>query len=670
MDTHEKIDSGRATRSSVLSEHNHKKRRQDGVSPLMETTTVPKSSLKVVEAEKIREKKARATSTTKEKKRASANKPAVIDSKGRISVSSWGTIKPLLMQLGHSFYENQMQDGRLVQYFCRPNGNPDEHSEAVEGEDYFTSLVSYRAHLCAHGVEFIGTKSPLKDDDLELIAYWVRFHIFSHRTTGERKTEIITDWELTGLKSKFIRLLQRIGYKYKYDLQEGYVVPGTKLILSEKELWEHLAKHGLSSSCKFEKFESKEEQMAIEIQIIRKYHGNHGDKAFRPIQKMETDNDEVEQDTDEMNESKYDEFTPAANKDALEVCTRGPDSNDEPYRQEAMSPRKLMTETPVTRRSAQKESNKNKQEESESNGISKGNANMTEVSKVQKNTIAAADNESTDDKNKTSKVPTAQKKPVATDAHDTKGSNKMMQPATFEVDLPGTTNDEKLKACQVNLKKNEIVAHGQLSNSIARIKSFVDTVIETKGRKGDGTGSNTSPILYICGNPGTGKTMSTTKICQDAITAITESKEEWEKAPQLCHISCPSLKSSKYHEGISKIMERMGVKQNQLKRSKNEELNSVKILVLDEVDQMLGSKGSESILKQLSSWAKDENYTLSIIGISNAVFNNKTDRLREYGMVSSKFWNTQKSKKVEKTVYLSKFFSFASLCHISGRSIE
>ena len=200
-----------------------------------------------------------------------------------------------------------------------------------------------------------------------------------------------------------------------------------------------------------------------------------------------------------------------------------------------------------------------------------------------------------------------------------------------EVDLPGLTNDDMLSACLVNLRKNEIVSHGQLSNSIARIRNFVDAVIESKGRRAD---DSNSPVLYICGNPGTGKTMSATKICQDAIAAKLETKEEWEKAPGFHHISCPSFQKFKYQEGMKKFFERIERKPAQLKRSSNDDHNSATILILDEVDQLLGNKGTEAILKQLSSWAQDPNYMLSIIGISNAVFNNKTNRLKEYGMVS------------------------------------
>jgi hypothetical protein len=168
---------------------------------------------------------------------AKKKKATVIDSNAKIEVSSWGAIKHLMIQLGHTFYQEEQTKGRVVEIFCRPNGDPRRNKDALEDDDYFTSLTAYRAHLCAHGVEYIvtnmesdhgsGNDSPLEDEDLELIAYWVRFHVFSHRVIGTgRHSEKVLDLELSGNKGKYIKLLQRIGYKYACsNLQEGYVVP-------------------------------------------------------------------------------------------------------------------------------------------------------------------------------------------------------------------------------------------------------------------------------------------------------------------------------------------------------------------------------------------------------------------------------------------------------------
>jgi len=199
-----------------------------------------------------------------------------------------------------------------------------------------------------------------------------------------------------------------------------------------------------------------------------------------------------------------------------------------------------------------------------------------------------------------------------------------------EVDLPGTTNEEKLKACLKNLNNNELVASGQLSTSIARIQNFIDAVIESKGKTGDE--SNNFPILYIAGVPGTGKSMSTKRICEQTIRTKTNNINTREKAPQLCHLNCTSLKNSSTETGIQNVLNRMGTKEAHLKRSPNDAKNAATILILDEVDQLIGKKGTERILSELFKWAKDENNVLSVIGISNAIWNEKTTRLQEYGL--------------------------------------
>ena len=370
------------------------------------------------------------------------------------------------------------------------------------------------------------------------------------------------------------------------------------------------------------------------------------------------------------------ESSPVANKGALEECNRGLDSNSQRKRPEVISPRKLMGEeikketmTAFVRSKKSLEEGTNVERNLETTVESNVETNGEENEDTN-NRMDAETHVETNDEKKPGDV--SDSFPTTADSTDSNpggndteihlstpkgtldtpvekrgiGSEPTAVPKQpdireeaiiEEVELPGTTNAEKISACINKLRNNEIVAHGQLRRSIARIQSFVDAVIESKGANSDGIGSNKSPILYVCGNPGTGKTMSTTKICKDAVDAKTESKEEQEKAPRLCHISCPSLQNFKFQDGMKKIMERMEIKQHQLKRSNNSDANAAIILILDEVDQLLGSKGTEAILKQLSNWARDDSYVLSIIGISNAVYNSRTDRLREYGMVSSLF---------------------------------
>jgi len=563
-----------------------------------------------MEMKKKKEPIAKKKPTTKKKKMLTTipKKQTVINCNVTIAVSSWRVVKPLLARMGHIFYEQNVDHQGREELFCRPNGDPRTNTNAIEGEDYFKDRSHYRAYLCAHGVEYVGNSSAVNEDDRELVCYWVRFHIFTQKENGGEKNRRIADLELLG-KKWYIKLLQRIGYKYESGaLTDGYVIPGAakKRYFTEKELWRHLGRYGLSPSCEFEKFESREERIALEIHILRKYHGVHGDKIFRHCIKT-NQNQSIGMESQEC--------TAVASTNAREECTQGLGLNCEERGEEAMLPRKLMTEeTGMEKNSvAAEENNEMGYEQADS-----GNSEMIDSSADQQSEKVQIGEVSMENE--------------LTVVEPSASLEQRAEDTIKEVDLAGSTNEEKLSACLVNLKNNEIAAYGQLSKSITRIKSFVNDVIESKGRNGDGPGFDKSPILYICGNPGTGKTLSATKICNNAVDAKNESKNKGEKAPRVCYISCPSIQNFNYEAGMKKVMERMKMKQSQLKRSSNDHNNSATILILDEVDQLLGCKGTESILKQLSTWAKDENYMLSIIAISNAVYNAKTNRLKEFGI--------------------------------------
>jgi hypothetical protein len=207
-----------------------------------------------------------------------------------IVVPSWIDVKPLLEKLGHFFYENYDEYGF---YCCRPNGDPRNNKDAVEGEDYFTginnyqSLQKYRGYLCAHGVDYV-ENLPIEEES-EQIATWVRFYIF-HSKTGERNPVPIRRIKFTAKNTKYkgIRILQQIGYKFVHKgLNMGYLLADDqeKKYLEEDELWEHLGKYGISAAF-FDGFGSKDEQIATELLIIDEFHGTHGDKLFSYVMNM------------------------------------------------------------------------------------------------------------------------------------------------------------------------------------------------------------------------------------------------------------------------------------------------------------------------------------------------------------------------------------------------
>jgi hypothetical protein len=204
-----------------------------------------------------------------------------------------------------------------------------------------------------------------------------------------------------------------------------------------------------------------------------------------------------------------------------------------------------------------------------------------------------------------------------------------------QVKLSGKTVRLKLKSCLRAMRKehrDKVVASGHFSKSMTTIQKFVKSVIKSKGRS---AGPSNPPILYICGAPGTGKTMSTTQICNESIESAIHNKEEWEESPRVCYLNCSHLQGFSKRDALEKVFEYMDVSTRKLHRSSSDDApNFAMILILDEIDVLVGNAGTEGCLKTLLSWASDENKLLSVIGISNSINDKKSHRLFELGMVS------------------------------------
>lgn len=178
---------------------------------------------------------------------------------------------------------------------------------------------------------------------------------------------------------------------------------------------------------------------------------------------------------------------------------------------------------------------------------------------------------------------------------------------------------------------DKIVATGKLSKSLARIKKFLKAVVDSKGARGS---KDWGPILYICGAPGCGKTMSTKQLCNDAIEAHKANMEDWEQAPRVCYLNCSHLQNSSKKDALDKVLEHMQISKARLNRPSDKDKGFAMILILDEIDLMVGHAGTESCLSTLTTWAADSKTQLSIIGISNSVQDSKSRRLYDVGMVS------------------------------------
>jgi hypothetical protein len=219
------------------------------------------------------------------KKKSTAKKPSpggptplYKDTGDTLSIPKWSEVQPLLELSGHVFYDD---------VYCRPFGDLRDNPDATQGVDYFRTKASFRAYLCAHGVEYVGAPPWRgKEDDQgkvqdspeeQIIESWVRCSILTLGTDALRNSVVP---ELVMKKNQGLKLLkQKLGVRPKNSkLEDGYVLPGSSTtgtrtgtatnILSENRLWQHFARHGLPSNLTFENTDHKH-RLALE-QFIAK----------------------------------------------------------------------------------------------------------------------------------------------------------------------------------------------------------------------------------------------------------------------------------------------------------------------------------------------------------------------------------------------------------------
>eukprot|EP00934_Nitzschia_sp_Nitz4_P000689 Nitzschia sp. Nitz4//scaffold177_size45885//1431//4040//NITZ4_007200-RA/size45885-augustus-gene-0.28-mRNA-1//1//CDS//3329539040//689//frame0 len=204
-----------------------------------------------------------------------------------------------------------------------------------------------------------------------------------------------------------------------------------------------------------------------------------------------------------------------------------------------------------------------------------------------------------------------------------------------EVDLGGGTNKERLQKCIEALKSNtDLIPCESILRQQHKIQTFLDSVLCSKGQNG---GPDNAPaVLHVCGNSGSGKTMLVERCMKQAEETFAKSKEFWEKDPTICIINCSILVGLDKEVALKEILEKAGTHEKKLIRSKNEDVEkSTVIFVLDEVDMLpvIGSnrRGGEEALKTVLGWARNENYHVGVLGISNSVGGMKADLLNKLG---------------------------------------
>ncbi|KAG7344283.1 AAA domain containing protein [Nitzschia inconspicua] len=513
------------------------------------------------------------------------------DDQTKFTVPSWDEVRPILELFGFTFPKN---------LFCRPNGDPTKNPTATLGKDYFLTLDDFRDNLCAIGIEFSGT-CPLKGvqgeaDKKDMIKNWVITAIVTKIRNASAKQKNFYFQVLSPVnvreRLEYFGIMERRSYHWAMP----WVQPN-EIVTEEEGVMEYLGRHGIPKEFR-EKIDAKE-LASLEFHIASKFSKNDGNIFIKRTHRFRN-----------RGRGPETHCTPPATKDALEACTRAPPTEDQPS-EDFLKPKKLLSD-----------------DESPDKEAEHPTHTTACIQRMDEDTThqPIVGNSASQDAKKS-----------GNHLHLASGSDDAGEdPPKRNVDLPGKSVEEKLQACLAALGKDgkdRIVATGNLKNSHEEIKKFLRAVIKSKGRKG-GRSKAHAPILYICGAPGTGKTSSTLQLCNEALEEERRELKEWEKSSRVSYQNCSILQNLSKADALDKV--KRDFKVNTFDRPEDIAASSAMILILDEVDTLIGSKKSEDFFKMVSSWAQDENTQLSLIGISNSIHNKNTSRLVEYGMGGEK----------------------------------
>lgn len=220
-----------------------------------------------------------------------------------------------------------------------------------------------------------------------------------------------------------------------------------------------------------------------------------------------------------------------------------------------------------------------------------------------------------------------------------------MDPVT---EIEGTTDFERLEKAQALLGRKDVTVpvfdtESSLGLNLKKIHDMVCAVIRTAGRHGGDSPcgkfdeSSSSKALYVCGVPGTGKTMSVTWICQHVLQAHRDGKISVERDDDEEDIEWNFLIQNAnrvadvrtFRRNITEALGRKGAFSTVLKQKE-----TGLVLVVDEIDSMIGKVEWERFLTELLEFANNETFHFALIGISNSVMDEKYAKILEFGKVN------------------------------------
>jgi hypothetical protein len=184
----------------------------------------------------------------------------------------------------------------------------------------------------------------------------------------------------------------------------------------------------------------------------------------------------------------------------------------------------------------------------------------------------------------------------------------------------------------------------QFKDQVGQIEKFLRAAISSKQTSGHSKFE--TPILYVCGSPGVGKTTAVDWCCDQAVKSVKNGEIADCANLRICHVNSVSPGDAATSI-LNKIADCLDItKKNITMKSLAAYLkktDEMVVLVIDEVDEMVSSRGnsslnseSEKTLRELCEWASVPSCKVALIGISNAVEGLAATRLKMIGMMVSR----------------------------------
>jgi hypothetical protein len=180
----------------------------------------------------------------------------------------------------------------------------------------------------------------------------------------------------------------------------------------------------------------------------------------------------------------------------------------------------------------------------------------------------------------------------------------------------------------------DLISTPNIQKSCIALNNFFRHVFDSQAEVGNAKGD--PPIMYCCGATGTGKTMTTNHMVR--LARHRTIKKDVAESDSVYYVNCSTLPTTKTStEAFDHILNKNGINELQFRdRGSPRSLDGCTIIILDEIDFIVGCKGLEGMLQRLLAIASQKQSLLAIVGISNSVYDTKTEKLLKMGIGSNK----------------------------------